>query len=178
MCVDRIVSKRVALPVCCARTCTHAVMHTISSTTARTYSFSKQHGTLGSIQSTPSHHMPEMTLCCIPRCFGCCAAVRWCPRCNASFAVCAMHLDHTLHCPWPAKFMIPCSALVPPDHSWSIPRPFEPMYVRPQDVAWAWYPEKKSIIGCVASSTQGHLTDPTPSPAKIEKGVEADQVDV
>ena len=119
-----------------------------------------------------------MTLCCIPYCFACADAVRWCPRCNASFAVCATHRHSILRCPWPANFMIPCSALVPPDRSWSTPMSREPMYLRQDDFVTAWFPEKEPAIECVATSTRGHPTDTSPSAEELEGTVGADQCDI
>ena len=153
--------------------------HDLKQHCAHARTISRHHGTPQvRFKSTPFQpQRPQMTQCCTPRCFGRRETVRWCPSCSASFAVCAMHRDHVLRCPWPGSFMIPCSALVPPDQSWSAQWLCEPMYLRPQDFS-AWSPEKKKPTAhCIATPAQGHLNESAPSPGSFES-VAADQVDI
>jgi hypothetical protein len=74
--------------------------------------------------------------------------------------------------------MIPCSTLVPPDLSWSMPMSREPMFLRQQDFVSVWFPEKEPAIECVATSTRGHPTDTSPSAEELEGTVGADQCDI
>ena len=133
----------------------------------------------------PSSCAEAMPLCSFPHCFGCSEGVRWCPRCSASFAVCAMHRRHALSCPWPAKFMIPCSTQVPApsdDHLLGGPRPCEPMYLWPQDFVLAWCPDNKparQIVECVGSSEEEmRLIDSPPSTKRPERSVVAQRLDI
>ena len=124
-------------------------------------------------------------MCSFPHCSGCAEGVRWCPRCSASFAVCAMHRRHALSCLWPAKFMIPCSTQVPAPsdgHLLGGPRPCEPMYLWPQDFVLVWRPDSKAarqIVGCVgASEAEARLIDSSPSTKRPERSVVAQRLDI
>jgi hypothetical protein len=72
-----------------------------------------------------------MATCCIPRCVACYDVVRYCPRCEASFAVCSAHRYAHLQCPWPTLSGIPCLTHVPMDRHWRAPLTYGPMYICP-----------------------------------------------
>ena len=72
-----------------------------------------------------------MATCCYPRCVGVYEAVRYCPQCQAAFAVCAAHRYANLQCPWPTLAAVPCLARVPMDQHWRAPLTYLPMYVSP-----------------------------------------------
>ena len=78
-----------------------------------------------------------MATCAFPRCVACYDVVRYCPRCEASFAVCASHRYAYLQCPWPTLSGIQCLAHVPMDRHWREPLTRGPMYICPpeQDMA-------------------------------------------
>ena len=74
-----------------------------------------------------------MATCCVPRCGKGYDVVRYCPRCEASFAVCSAHHYAHLSCPWPIFAGIPCFAQVPlsMDQHWRAPLAYGPMYICP-----------------------------------------------
>ena len=75
-----------------------------------------------------------MATCCYPQCVACFDVVRYCPSCQASFAVCAAHQATTLRCPWPTRLGSPCLMQVPlsmDQQRWRVPPTYGPMYVRP-----------------------------------------------
>ena len=72
-----------------------------------------------------------MATCCYPRCVACYEVVRYCPRCEVSFAVCASHRYTNLQCPWPTLAGVPCLAHVPLDQHWRTPLTYLPMHVSP-----------------------------------------------
>ena len=70
-----------------------------------------------------------MATCCYPRCIAVYDVVRFCPKCEASFAVCASHRHAHLQCPWPTLSGIQCLAHVPMDRHSRAPLTHGPMYV-------------------------------------------------
>ena len=85
----------------------------------------------GSIQylDKPLHSRAAMATCCYPRCIAVYDVVRFCPKCEASFAVCASHRHAHLQCPWPTLSGIQCLAHVPMDRHMRAPLTHGPMYV-------------------------------------------------
>ena len=74
-----------------------------------------------------------MATCCFPRCVTVYESVRYCPRCEASFAVCSQHIYAQIECPWPTFSGIPCLAHVPfcsvGRHWRAAPLTYGPMYI-------------------------------------------------
>ena len=91
----------------------------------------------GSIPATSKSFLVRagpMATCCYRRCASVFDAVRYCPACEASFAVCVSHQGTKLQCPWLTLSGSPCLARVPiciDQQRWRAPLTCGPMYVRP-----------------------------------------------
>ena len=126
-----------------------------------------------------------MATCCIPRCVSCFDVVRYCPRCEASFAVCSAHRHQQLHCPWPNLCGNPCLTHipVPVEQNWRAPLTYGPMYLRQfaqgvgqpppgltdahQYFATAWCSEEP-LLSTDGSDTRG-LRSGAPCPPSAKK---------